>query len=232
MSPQSASVGQRIAGSKCGVTLAFLRTASVRARSLWSLRRRSRYRLVGTVSATRTGVSLSASSSVEAGIARLVPAGRHSGSVRLTRDGQGDARAQARWSCNPAGETRLLGARTIRLEMNAALRDAIFAIGPEIRYVAVGEGQHVETAQRDGIAEASDASSDFFEELLVNPTLLTLARQRGDLDCGGLRHVIVAYGNFNQVVVPTPSGHVSVCVERDADADAVARRVAELLERR
>jgi hypothetical protein len=114
--------------------------------------------------------------------------------------------------------------------MNAALREAIFRIGPHIRYVASGEGQRVETAQRDGIAAASDAGSDFFEELLVNPTLLALARQRGDLDCGGLRHVIVGYGNFNQVVLPTPAGHVSVCVERDADAEAVARRVAELLE--
>ncbi len=114
--------------------------------------------------------------------------------------------------------------------MNAALRDAIFGIGPHVRYVAFGEGQRVETTQRDGIADASEASSDFFEELLVNPTLLTLARQRGDLDCGGLRHLIVAYGNFDQVVVPAPSGHVSVCVERDADAHDVARQVAELLE--
>ena len=115
-------------------------------------------------------------------------------------------------------------------EMNARLRQAIFDLGPQIRYVACGEGQRVETAQRDGIADASDASSDFFEELLVNPTLLTLARQRGELDCGGLRHVIVAYGNFNQVVVPALWGHVSVCVERDADADVVARQVALLIE--
>jgi hypothetical protein len=115
-------------------------------------------------------------------------------------------------------------------EMNATLRQPIFDIGPQIRYVACGEGQRVETAQRDGIADASDASSDFFEELLVNPTLLTLARQRGELDCGGLRHVIVAYGNFNQVVVPAPWGHVSVCVERDADAEVVARQVALLIE--
>ena len=115
--------------------------------------------------------------------------------------------------------------------MNAALREAIFSLGPHIRYVAFGDGQRVETAQQEGITHASDAGSDFFEELLVNPTLLTLARQRGDLDCGGLRHVIVGYGNFDQVVIPTPSGHVSVCVERNADADGVARRVAELLER-
>jgi hypothetical protein len=91
--------------------------------------------------------------------------------------------------------------------MNTALREAIFGFGPHIRYVAFGDGQHVETAQRDGIADASDTGSDFFEELLVNPALLTLARQRGDLDCGGLRHIIVGYGNFDQVVVPTPSGH-------------------------
>jgi hypothetical protein len=115
--------------------------------------------------------------------------------------------------------------------MHETLRQAIFDFGPQIRYVACGEGQRVETAQRDGIADASDASSDFFEELLVNPTLLTLARQRGELDCGGLRHVIVGYGNFNQVVVPAPWGHVSVCVERDADADAVAQQVALLIER-
>jgi hypothetical protein len=115
--------------------------------------------------------------------------------------------------------------------MNEALRDAIFAIGPEVRYVAFGDGQRVETAQRDGIADASATSSDFFEELLVNPTLLTLARQRGELDCGGLRHLVVAYGNFNQVVIPAPPGHVSVCVERDADAEAVAQRVTELLGR-
>jgi len=114
--------------------------------------------------------------------------------------------------------------------MNATLRQAIFDLGPQIRYVACGEGQRVETAQRDGIADASDASSDFFEELLVNPTLLTLARQRGELDCGGLLHVIVAYGNFNQVVFPAAWGHVSVCVERDADAAVVARQVALLIE--
>jgi hypothetical protein len=116
-------------------------------------------------------------------------------------------------------------------QMNAALREAIFSIGPHIRYVAFGKGQQVETVQRDGLADASDPGSDFYEELLVNPALLMLARQRGELDCGGLRHLIVGYGSFNQVVVPTSSGHVSVCVERDADADDVAREVTELLER-
>jgi hypothetical protein len=48
---------------------------------------------------------------------------------------------------------------------------------------------------------------------LVNPTLLTLARQRGNVDCGGARFVLVGYGNFQQLVVDLPDGHASVCFE-------------------
>jgi hypothetical protein len=39
--------------------------------------------------------------------------------------------------------------------MNTAVRDAIFGLGSFIRYVAFGDGQRVETAQRDGIADAA-----------------------------------------------------------------------------
>jgi hypothetical protein len=113
--------------------------------------------------------------------------------------------------------------------VDETLSKAIFALGPHIRYVAVASGQDISSAQRAGVAGASESSSDFFEELLVNPTLLTIARQRGDLDCGGLRFVIVGYGNFNQVVVGTTQGHVSVCVELSADPSRVAEQVAELV---
>lgn len=121
---------------------------------------------------------------------------------------------------------RLVPSRAV----DAELRDAIFALGPHIRYVAFGSGQQVDTTQRDGLAGASASSSDFFEELLVNPALLTLARQRGNLDCGGLRYIVVGYGNFHQVVVETTDGHVSVCVELDADPLRVAGDVSRLVE--
>ena len=112
---------------------------------------------------------------------------------------------------------------------NIGLRDAIFELGPQVRYVAFGSGQDVELQQREGLANASDAGSDFFEELLVNPTLLTLARQRGELDCGGLRCIIIGYGNFDEVVVPMANGHVSVGIELGADPVAVARQVGGLV---
>ena len=92
--------------------------------------------------------------------------------------------------------------------------NAVFAVSPAIRYVAVGRGQDVQLRERAGLADASSSESDRYEELLVNPTLITLARQRGDIDCGGLDYLIVAYGNFFQLVLPHDGGHVSVAIER------------------
>lgn len=84
--------------------------------------------------------------------------------------------------------------------------------------------------QRPDLRDASSSESDRYEELLVNPTLLLLARQRGDIDCGGLRYLVVRYGHFFQVVVPDPQGgHVSVAVEPDADPVPIAEAVINLL---
>jgi hypothetical protein len=108
------------------------------------------------------------------------------------------------------------------------LGDAIFALGPHVRYVAFGSGQEVEMRERADIPAASSSRSDFFEELLVNPTLLALARQRGELDCGGLRYLIVAYGSFNVLVMPMNGGHITVGLAVDADPVAAAAQVAAL----
>jgi hypothetical protein len=93
------------------------------------------------------------------------------------------------------------------------LTEALFALSPAIRYVARGRGQEVQLRERAGLADASSSESDRYEELLVNPTLITLARQRGDIDCGGLDFLLVAYGSFFQLVLPVEDGHVSVAVE-------------------
>jgi hypothetical protein len=110
------------------------------------------------------------------------------------------------------------------------LEQEIFALGDHVRYVAFGFGQDVHTAQQGNVDKPSDLSSDFFEELLVNPTLLTIASQRGNLDCGGLSYIVVGYGNFTQVVVPAAEGHVSVCVQRGSDAQLMARQIIDLLD--
>jgi hypothetical protein len=93
------------------------------------------------------------------------------------------------------------------------LTSRIFAVTPAIRYVALYRGGELTLRQRDRLAGASAAESDRYEELIVNPTLLTLARQRGNIDCGGARFVIVGYGNFLVLIISLPDGHASVGFE-------------------
>src|ERR1051325_4251784 len=93
------------------------------------------------------------------------------------------------------------------------LLDDVFAISADIRYVATGDGQQVQMRSRPDLRNASSSDSDLYEELLVNPTLLTLATQRGNIDCGGLRYLIVGYGHFNMLVIPRPAGHRALALE-------------------
>ena len=72
------------------------------------------------------------------------------------------------------------------------LHEGILAISPDIRYVSVAQGQQVQMRSRPDLHDASSSDSDLYEELLANPTLAT---QRGNIDCGGLRYLIVGYGH-------------------------------------
>ena len=99
----------------------------------------------------------------------------------------------------------------------APLADVLFRASAGVRYVAVYRRGELRLAERPGLANASAAESDRYEELLVNPTLLTLARQRGEIDCGGLAFLLIRYGHFFQLVLPVDGGHLSVGIERTAD---------------
>jgi hypothetical protein len=111
---------------------------------------------------------------------------------------------------------------TVQPSRHDDLIQDVFAISEAIRYVAVGHRQDVTLRQRDDLRNASSSDSDRYEELLVNPALLTLATQRGDIDCGGLRFLIVGYGHFQQLVMPLNPGHISVAFELDVNpADSV-----------
>ena len=59
--------------------------------------------------------------------------------------------------------------------------NAIFALSKDVRYVAIYRGGHLETKSKQDTIDASNSDSDRYEELLVNPTLITLATQRGSL---------------------------------------------------
>ncbi|MBW1674167.1 MAG: hypothetical protein JRJ45_11095 [Deltaproteobacteria bacterium] len=105
----------------------------------------------------------------------------------------------------------------------------LFAISDNVRYVAIYRDGKLETRSKSGTEGASSSETDRYEELLVNPTLIKLALQRGNIDCGGLEYLIVRYGNFFQFVLPAFWGHVSVCIEKSADPIAIGEKVAALL---
>ena len=111
------------------------------------------------------------------------------------------------------------------------LAESLLGLAPEVRYVAVYDSGRLELRQRDGLSGASETESDRYEELLVNPTVLKLTSQRGNIDCGGLEFVLVRYGNFFQLVVPTESGHVSVALEPPLDVVLVERVERAIRER-
>ncbi len=103
-----------------------------------------------------------------------------------------------------------------------ALVGEIFAASPDVRYVAIYRANALSMFQRPGVIGADTNETDRYEELFVNPALLKLTTQRGNLDCGGLRYLLVRYGNFFQLVHPIPEGHVSVCIGNAEHTDPLA----------
>jgi hypothetical protein len=109
------------------------------------------------------------------------------------------------------------------------LIENILAATTEIRYVATYlDGIH-SSAQRSGLESASSSESDKYEELIVNPTLLKLVTQRGNIDCGGTNWVIIRYGNFYELVIPVPSGHVSVGIELTGNPFSISDIVLNII---
>ena len=106
------------------------------------------------------------------------------------------------------------------------LIQALFDIGG-VGYVALGSGQEVLMRSAPGITGETKAQSNFYEELLVNPTLLKLASQRAGLDCGGLNYIAIGYGHFIQLIMQMKDGHVS----RKTATGEFAAKVRDVLER-
>lgn len=105
------------------------------------------------------------------------------------------------------------------------LIEQLFELNPAIRYVATYlDGVHL-SSQRPGLKVPSSAESDKYEELIVNPTLLKLVTQRGNIDCGGAQWVIVRYGNFYELVIPVTKGHISVGIDINSDLMKTTERI-------
>ena len=104
-------------------------------------------------------------------------------------------------------------------------------ISEHIRYIAVYVNDELSIRQRNDIHNVSSSESDKYEELLVNPTLIKLATQRGNIDCGGLEYFIIRYGNFFVLLTPCKNGHVNLGVELNQDPFLLIEPLNALLKR-
>lgn len=104
----------------------------------------------------------------------------------------------------------------------------ILEINTAVRYAALYQSGKLISQQRTESANTSSLESDHYEELFINPALLTLVKQRGNVDCGGAKFVVVRYGHFYQLVIDLPSGHVSVCFELNENPIAYAEAIASI----
>jgi hypothetical protein len=108
--------------------------------------------------------------------------------------------------------------------------ETLFPLDPSIRYVAVNRGGRiVEMEQNSRYPVVSPTETDKYEELLVNPTILDLARRRGEMDLGGVQFVIIRYESIVGLLLPYREGHVSVGIELDANIQAIADKCLDAL---
>ncbi len=107
----------------------------------------------------------------------------------------------------------------------------IFDISADVRYVALYKRGDLTLRERPGISNTSSSESDRFEELLVNPTILKLVSQRGNIDCGGLEYILIRYGNFFQFVTQLDSGHISVAINPSANTLDIVEGIRSYIER-
>ena len=110
-----------------------------------------------------------------------------------------------------------------------ALKNQIFSISDNIRYVAIYANDKLISGEKPSIKNTSSSESDKYEELIVNPTLLKLVIQRGNIDCGGVEYVIIKYGSFFEFVMPIKNGHVSVGIEQHSNIMEITKKIQNLV---
>jgi hypothetical protein len=109
------------------------------------------------------------------------------------------------------------------------LINEVLAISEYIRYIAVYDNDGLSMKQRNDIDNVSSNESDKYEELLVNPVLIKLASQRGNIDCGGLEYFIIRCGNFFVLLIPCNNGHVNIGIEPDKNPFSFVDSLSTLL---
>lgn len=111
------------------------------------------------------------------------------------------------------------------------LIDALLGVSESIRSVAVYRGGDLTTRVRPGVPEPWSSTSDRYEEFLANPAILTLVAERGAIDRGGARYVLIRYDKFFRLLLPFDDGHISLSIEPGGQPVMLAGPILQVVDR-
>ncbi len=105
-------------------------------------------------------------------------------------------------------------------------------LGPAVRAAAIypGSGEPV-FRPRAGTDRRAAADGEYWEEAVINPTLLDLCRRCGAARHEGFDYLMVRYADGWLLMLPFGRGHVSVAFEATGDPIAAVGAVRALCER-
>ena len=91
------------------------------------------------------------------------------------------------------------------------------------------ESNHLESGFQSNLSFKQPSLQSSY--ILVNLSLLKLASQRGELDCGGLNYMAIGYGDFTQLIMLMKDGHISLGISHKENPGIVAGLVNAVLKK-
>lgn len=110
--------------------------------------------------------------------------------------------------------------------------EEIMELSDDIGYVALYRDGKLQNVTRPDRVSPGAWDADKHEEIIVNPTMITLLRQRGRIRSESIQAIIVEYGTFTQFVQPIREGHVSVSFAQGSCYPRLLPKIKRILSKR
>jgi len=111
-----------------------------------------------------------------------------------------------------------------------ALVQELLQVSQDIRHVAVNRNGELVRAQRQNFSSAGSSEWETFEELVLNPTLLTMVTQHGRAHHRGCISAVIRYGDIEVLLIPVTNGCVSLGLELNAHPIQIRQKVRQILD--
>ncbi len=110
------------------------------------------------------------------------------------------------------------------------LLESILATSPMVRAASIYPGSGEPVYRPRGGADPRRAGGEYWEEAVVNPTLIDLLRRTGAARHEGLDYLLVRYRDGWLLLLPFEHGHAAIAFEPTADPIPTVPTLRQLCE--